>query len=314
MIKNLAKSTEQPGEAESAAADQSVPENAENPARSAKLQERRHKWRWNLPLVLWSSLVAAVVLCLAAISYNYHSRTAGNSFLTLAEEAAATDDYARQIKWLNRYSLLHPGDEETIKAVGIAADKAADAAAPERRFQAVDNARKRLGEAIARLGEDDAEIKADLRARLIERLLQLGPLAGQWLIEAERQVILLAAEPNDPRATRWLALALMGQVNSAIYQKRDPGPIGQNEHYWKWLADQNPGRVLLKAMERNPDDLDLMGSFLESVRQRPEIFKSTDDAASEAGWERGLDERLEQVLTALKSRSDSRSRLMLYAF
>jgi hypothetical protein len=281
--------------------------------RLAKLRQRRLSWQWNYRLLLWSLGVGIVGFAIATVSYWHHSRTAGSSFMALADKAAAEKDYTGQVKWLSRYSLLNPGDRSALATAAIAADEAADAADPSTRYVAVDNARRQLASSIARLGDDDesAETIADLRSRLIERLLQLGE---QWLIEAERQTVAFNADPGDAKAARWLAMSILGQVNQSLYQKRNAGIVQQDADFWRWLSNQPPGVVLNLAMDRNPSDLDLVANFVNAVTNHQEVFKPPVDAPNQQTWEAELNERIDRTVKSLSANQDSRSKWLLYSY
>ncbi|EMI22954.1 hypothetical protein RMSM_00113, partial [Rhodopirellula maiorica SM1] len=233
-----------------------------------KIQQRRFHWHWNRRLGAISIAVAVVVLLITGISYLYHSSQAASTFLNRADAAAEAKDFSAQVKWLNRYSLLAPDDHEAIVRMAIAADEGADVAKPELRGRAIDQARKQLSTSIARLGitDDDDPTVRDLRGRLIKRLLQLG---GPWYREAERQVILLQAPNGDAEATRWLALALDGQVNESMYQERPEVKYEPEQNYWMWLAQQPVGEVLAVALQRNSSDLDLVARFVNAALSTP---------------------------------------------
>src|SRR6056297_3581272 len=128
---------------------------AENIRLAAKLRERRMRWEWNRKLGVVSIALLVLVAIGSFISYRYHSRTAAETFRLRAEEAFADGDFEAQIKWLRRYALLKPNDIESLVALGVAADEAADLAELANRFSAVSSARKQLSSSIARLSNLD---------------------------------------------------------------------------------------------------------------------------------------------------------------
>lgn len=282
-------------------------------ARAAKLQQRRLAWRINMPMLCWTIGVGVTVVVLSIVSYVYHSGTAGVSFLSLADEAAKNGKYQEQIKWLERYSLLHAEDRDAIVRVAIAADEAAEVATPERRFEAVDSARRKLSDSIARLGEEEDEDDAvnDLRARLIERLIQSG---GVHYLEAERQVLALDAARDDSSAARWLALALVGRVAEAIYENKSRVLIDPDEDYWKWLSNQTPGEVLLRALELNPQDPDLISALLLGLTSNPEMFQLPIGSDRADTWKAELAASVDAAVGQLKTNADSRSAAILVQY
>ncbi|WP_372719812.1 hypothetical protein [Novipirellula sp.] len=281
-----------------------------------KIQQRRFHWHWNVRLLSVTIAVAVVVLVISVVSYLYHSNQAASTFLYRADAAAKDNDFPAQVKWLSRYSLLAPNDHEAIVRAAVAADNGANFAKPELRGRAIDQARKQLSTSIARLGiteEDDPTIR-DLRSRLIKRLLQLG---GPWYREAERQVILLEAAIGDPDATRWLALALDGQVNESMYQQRPHDKYEREQDYWLWLSQQHVGEVLAIALKANSTDLDLIARFVNAAQTSPDLFAKPDatdesgkDESDQALLDRVLRDRVDAVVQPIQDNDDSRSQLI----
>ncbi|WP_148080471.1 tetratricopeptide repeat protein [Roseimaritima ulvae] len=274
-------------------------------------QTRRLRWEWNGRLVVVTIVVTLILSLLATGSYLYNSRRTASTFLQRAEQAADAENYSEQAKWLRRYSLLKPDDLDAIVNAAIAADEAADRTALPQRSAAINNARKQLSNAIGRLSaEEDHARETDLRIRLIERLLQLG---SYWCREAERQVVLLDAEPDDPRATKWLAQALTGQVNADAYTQRQMPLVDQQEtDYWNWLAGQPVGAVLALAVERNEKDLDLLASFLNLLKTHPEHCQSGDNLAELAQSLEETKQELASAVAKIRDNQDGRSQLLVY--
>lgn len=286
----------------------------ESPARKpkgevAEFKTRQAEWRWNRPLLL-STLAA--VLSLTAISfasYQFHTIRTSQTYLARAKLARDSGDLAGQARLLQRYLLIHPEDLEAVTAVAIATDDAVESASPAERGQAIDRARRALSSSIVRLGEQNLEQVKDLRGRLIRRLIQLG---GPWHHEAERQVVALAADPNDPRATRWMADALVGQVRSATYESRPPDKHSPESDFWNWLSHQKPGEVLIKAISLNSKAADLIGRLVEFSQASPEMFERTPGTAEQHAA--ALAQRVEATLEGLAANTDSRSRWIRFRF
>ncbi len=273
-----------------------------------KMLERRIRWKWNRRLGLISGIIVVVVLILSTISYQYNSSAAATTFLDRADAAAEKQEYSDQSKWLRRYSLMKPDDREIIVRMALAADSAADSAPPEQRALAIYNARKQLGEAIARLGSKEPDTIRDLRTRLIKRLLQLDE---RWFSEVERQIIELQPEKEDPEAVRWLAQALMGQVTGGIYKERRE--VVSQDDYWHWLANQCVGDVLCLDVDLNGEDFESTARFLNAYQNESQIFVRSPGETKEE-HNRRIQDRVERTLAQLKSRDDARSQLIVYRF
>lgn len=227
--------------------------------------------------MLATGAVIFIVLVAAIGSYYYHSATTATTFLQLATAADEGEDFEGQAKWLRRYSLLVPDDVDAIYQMAIAADKAADAADRDSRGARVDAARRALSRAIGQIGDKDDDKVADLRVRMLNRLLQLG---GPWNREAERQIIELDADENDPQSLAWLALALGGEIADGSYSIRAPQAKAKADGYWAWLANQSPAFVLGSALQENPQNLDLITQFLFTRRENPELFQGPRGGAT----------------------------------
>lgn len=270
---------------------------------------RKHvRWEWNLPLLFTMLGVLLVVGVLSGISYFYHSKQIASTLLERADAAAAEQNFADQARWLAHYTLLRPDDQNATIQVAIASDTAADFAERESVVNAVNSARRRLSDTIAQLDSEHADEIIELRRRLIKRLLQLG---GDWNREAERHVMLLDASPEDAEVTRWLGLALYGQLRGGIYRTRLINDLTEQDNYWEWLAAQQVGDVLVRALERGSDDLDLYAAFLDVYANDPELFQRSNDQEIA---EQGLEVQMQRVVAALEAKSDGRSKLVLVQF
>jgi hypothetical protein len=278
-----------------------------SPKLAKKLSERRTQWVWDLRLVAITLAVIGILLVGGIASFLYHSTTVADTFRLRAEEALEAGDYKSQLKWLHRYTVFQPHNIEAIIGLGVAADEAVAQVDRSSRYKAINTARKQLSLSIARLGqfdEVDGEI-ADLRSRLIERLLQLG---GNWCREAEQQVILAGAEPLDPQALKWLAMALYGQTIDGGFQKRRPKADTASVDSWTRLAHRPVGEVLAEAIDRNPGDIELIAPYLMAYTEQPDLFGQSPESTAEHQG------RIDSIVSDLLLKEDSRSRLVLHAF
>ena len=203
------------------------------------------------------------------------------------------------------------GDESSNEFVqeAIHSDANVDSDLPSQRRFKIDQSRKLLGDAIARLGSSDFRQSQQLRRLLIPRLLQLG---GPWFREAERQVVLLNEEPGNPAAEKWMALALVGQLNESMSDELPAENFRKRNDYWKWLSFQKPGEVLFQAVESNSSDVDLLAHLVELAETNLDAFKflGTDSVANSLH----LQHRVASKLVGIESYDDSRSRLVFYRF
>ena len=201
--------------------------------------------------------------------------------------------------------------EDTSKIVqhAIECDAEVDFALLANRESSIDDARQELGNAIAKLGTENSEHAQQLRRLQIPRLLQLG---GSWCREAERQIVLLDEAAGNPDATKWMALALVGQLRSVESNHTNSKEYDQHSEFWLWLSNQKPGEALLKAIELNPMDVELLANLVEISEKHLDAFEfsgSNRDANRKL-----LRERVSQKLVAIELNEDSRSRLILHRF
>ncbi|TWU55694.1 tetratricopeptide repeat protein [Rubripirellula reticaptiva] len=285
-----------------------------NAAREAKLEQRRFTWRVNSRLLIASLAVVAVGAVLAAISYFYFSASTANTFLQLAETAESEKDFSAQAKWLQRYSLVNPEDHDAIYKMALAADRdAALAISDQLDLQElggrIDASRRSLSLAIGPVGAKDRDKVADLRRRLIRRLLQLG---GRWNREAEQQIVLLDAAQNDPQALVSICIALVGQLQDGSYQTRYPNrqdAVTEDASYWEWLANQKVGYVLATAFKQQPDNIELASHMLTAPALYSEQFSFDDQQEGLTASE--LAELKELALKTLGNSPASRAKLIL---
>ncbi|MEM8668678.1 MAG: hypothetical protein AAGG48_14250 [Planctomycetota bacterium] len=285
-------------------------------ARLAKLQERRIKWQWNGRLLAVSVMTIVVVGVVSVFSYRHFSASTAETFLARASSAEQTESYGEQLKWLRRYSLMRPDDDGVLIPMAMAAESATDNAKPDKLISALNTSRKQLGSALAKLDADAPEAQG-LRYRLVQRLLQLG---GAWYREAERQVGLLGVPVGDARATKLLAMALVGQVNAGTYVPRSPSPDARKRMSdWELLATQPVGDVLLAAADANPGDLDCVSAIVAALDEEPDFFSLNIEGSDAGDSSTGdiapaLVAKVAQVIEVLRGTEDSRSRLILNRF
>src|SRR5690606_19138132 len=171
------------GDASGAAAGTS--EAAKGPR--AAHQQPSIRWVWNLPLLLGTLAVFGVGIPVFVGLYYWQSSRIGGQLLQLADHASAEGDPHEEVQWLRRYLALQPDDVDVQIRIALTFDEHI-----QQRSQ-IDQSRRNLIRALTAVdGRNDA-VEADLRERLIERLLQLG---GGWLLEAERQIIHLNPPPD----------------------------------------------------------------------------------------------------------------------
>lgn len=293
-----------------------------------KLDERRYHWVMEWKIVGYTVLVFIGVLALTVASYAYHSRRTPATLLSRADRAAEEGDLDEEVRWLNTYLLMRPDHTDIFVRAAISADKSANAGSPKQLARRVPEAHKRLSNALAFLPDTERNhaVRNDLRRRLIARKLQLG---GYYYQDAERQIIALNPPRDDREAHRWMAEAILGQVQELLYQTRRSDRDAESE-YWAWLADQPPGEVLFKAIEKNPENLGLTDKLFTMLSSNPEVFGAISIAGSESedaddrGKERfrravaALDEddreELQGVLDRLQDRGESEARIQLYRY
>lgn len=264
---------------------------------------RRYSWSWNIPLLLASIVTVLVGGSALAGAYLWQSSRLSEEMLRRAAIAEESEDYRDQVKWLTRYVRLTPNDTEALIRLGIATDNAVETHVD------LQNARIRLSKAIAATGELSAfkPERAELRRRLIKRLLVLG---GLWSVEAQRQIIFLSPPPEDAEALSWLAKAMAGQRMAKVNGRSTEGKFNKEQDYWKWLAVQPVGQVLRTALQRNPQDLELASFFLSAVLETPEWFEGEGAPSEEA-----LRNEAEELCASLAAMQESgRAQWLAYSY
>ena len=200
-------------------------------------------------------------------------------------------------------------DVKAIVESATQIDATVDSVTPALQRDAINNSRKVLGNAIAQLGNENPDETRQLKKLLIHRLLQIG---GNWFREAERQIVLLDELPDNPQAVKWMALALIGQLNESLNDDRRSDRFQQEGDYWNWLSHQPPGEVLFKAIELTPDDVDLLANLVELSTNNLDAFEFSG-TNRDVNTER-LRQRVENKLFRIESNKDSRSCLVRSRF
>ncbi len=266
--------------------------------------DRRVVWEWNKPLLLTTTIVCVVLLSAVSSMYFWQSRRLALGLLQRAEASEQSGELQEQARWLSRYVNLVPDDVNAQITLAQTVDSLADTSAD------IDRARRQLSVALAACGESAIfeEQKKNLRGLLIKRLLQLGPL---WAIEAEKQVLALNAESGDAEATKWLTQSVVAQQIDSKFEPRDANEFDRESNYWQWFASQPPGEMLILALEVNPDDLDLAGSFLSASTENRDWFVTPEQELDD----QRLNKLSQQVVSRLRDRTDSgRAQLMAYSY
>ena len=271
-----------------------------------KLRERRIGWEWNRRLLVIMLLLATVGLVVGSIAYRLNRAAAAKTFLAKAVEAEKESDYLQQAKWLKRCMLLRPEENDLAIQAAFAADKSVDVGDREDKPVRVDQARRYLGFALSKIDSEHEDYET-LRRMLIPRLLQIG---GGWYIEVERLVIGLSAAAGEPQATKWLAKSLVGRVRQGHYNQ--PVPDESETEHWEFLAQQLPGDVLIKAIEVNPQDIDLLAELQGLAQESPELFSLAESLDAEGVR---FHDRIRELLGPLSTRlGSSRAQLIWWNF
>ena len=141
--------------------------------------KQRIRWEWNIPLLIRSGLLLAILGIVATALYLWQSSRIASEILAQAKSAEERGESKEQVKWLRRYVRLVPNDVESLASFAFAIDSQ-----PSTGFNEVEFARKRLSIALVACGDSSQfeELRRDLRRKLIPRLLQFG--SGKALEES----------------------------------------------------------------------------------------------------------------------------------
>lgn len=260
------------------------------------------RWEWNLPLLLTTLAILGLSTIIGVLIHSYQAKRVAEGLSNLAKKAMAEGDYTTEIKWLNQLVTFDFRYDRALERLAIATNNSVDSPLK------VDQARQALMRALTTLDEaEDAERIQKLRRLLIQRLLEM-PAA--WAPEAEKQVILLDANQDDPDAIRWLALSLFIQVENGEWRARDKSRYDKNKDYWNWMSRQNVGHVLEAAEAINPEAIDLKIALLSSYVERPQLFDTpiTNESKKE------FIAKASRVVEDLKKYDDGRAQWAAIAF
>ncbi len=262
------------------------------------------RWEWNFPLLLRSLCIVGGLGLLGTVVYFWQSSSMASELLAQAKTSDERGANKEKVKWLTRYVRLVPSDVQNLAELAFAVDTQESG-----QNQNIELVRSRLSAAIVAcgVGPEFAELRQKLRRKIIPRLLQFGVSKSA---EAEQQIILLRAANNDVEVHKWLAQSLLLQRTVTEYRDRDASKLDKKSDYWSWLAAQPVGSVLQTAVEANPDDVEIITSFLSVFNQRPSWFGQNNDTASKAATETLAKQSIER-LQAMKD--DGRAQLVAYA-
>lgn len=260
------------------------------------------RWEWNLWLLGMSLALVTVLLLLAFIVHAIQAQRVAEQLSNLAKKAMAQQDYETEVKWLNQLVMFDYSYDRSLERLAIALNQSVNSLAD------ADRARQSLIRAMASLDvTDDQDRLQKLRRLLVQRLLEMPAI---WAMEAERQVLLLNAAPDDHDALRWLALSLFVQVENGEWRSREKNRFDRSKEFWNWMSSQSVGYVLEAAEEANPNAIDLKIALASAYVERPELFDTPLDEATSAQFK----EKAIRVVGDLKALDDGRAQWACYSF
>lgn len=265
-----------------------------------KLETRRTEWLFDASLFVKVVGGIAVVGLLLAGSYYWQSARSSSTFVTRADAATKAGNAVEEAKWLKRYLMMHPGDDQVIVRLGFAADRAVEQVSFESRGKAIEEARVRLTNAkVAAANEEDQE---RVRWRLMERLLQQG---GFYFREVESNLLDLNPPSENAEAHRLLGLSLYGLIADSLFRIRSPLPEEREANYWEALSREPVGKVLRTAIEQNPGDIGLVDAFLNLAFAAPQYFvpKGELPTAVDLAGDQILQQAVQEILKQESSRA-----------
>ncbi len=268
---------------------------------------RRHKprpvkWEWNLRLLGVTAAALVILPFLGYFAYSLQTSRIVRGIWERADAAKSDGDYAAESRWLNLLVTFDKNDRNALVRLALAVNKNAKTGGE------ILVAERALVTALGAMGEtSNAEEIQVLRRLLIQRLLEMGNAhAG----EAERQVILLKAEPENPDALRWLALSLFSQVESGEWRIRFKGRYDRSKDFWNWASFQPVGEVLRLALDKNPDSAELAISLLHAFVTRTNFFDTVDNDENLAK----LSEKARVLIEQLKAKNDGKIQWACYFY
>jgi hypothetical protein len=105
---------------------------------------------------------------------------------------------------------------------------------------------------------------------------------------------------------------MVGQFQKSTSDDRNPDKFKKHSDYWNWLSHQKPGQTLLRAIELNPTDVQLLANLVEISSGNLTAFQfSGSNRELNQAW---LRERVARKLIKIEANEDSRSCLIRYRF
>lgn len=260
------------------------------------------RWEWNLRLLGISLGLILGIFLIAVVVHTVQARRIAEGLSHLAKQEMAKQNYAMEIKWLKQLVAFDFRYDHALERLAIASNQSLGSPAE------VEQARQSLIRAMASLDETkDQERLQRLRRLLVQRLLEIP---ATWAIEAEKQILLLNAPPEDHEVLRWLALSLYIQVENGEWRPRSKKRFDRDKEFWKWMSCQSVGDVLEAAEAANPNAIDLKIALGSAYLERPELFDVSLDEATKSRFE----EKANRVVVDLKTQDDGRAQWTSYNF
>ena len=260
------------------------------------------RWEWNLPLLGISAASAVGLLVLAFFIHMLQARRVSEGLSNLAKKAMSQQDHAMEMKWLKQLVAFDFRYDRALERLAIASNQSVSSLAE------IDQARQSLVRAIAALNDsDELERLQKLRRLLIERMLEMP---ATWAVEAEKQILLLQARPDDQEVLRWLALSLFVQVENGEWRPRLQSRFDKEKDYWNWMSSQSVGKVLEFAEAVNPRSSDLKIALLSIYIERPELLDVplTDDTRQV------LNDKARKIIEVLQTYDNGRAEWACFTF
>ena len=260
------------------------------------------RWEWNLPLLGISAASVVGLLILAVFIHTLQARRVAEGLSNLAKKAMSQQDHAMEVKWLKQLVAFDFRYDRALERLAIASNQSVSSLAE------IDQARQSLVRAMATLNDsDELERLQKLRRLLIQRLLEMP---ATWAVEAEKQILLLQAHPDDHEVLRWLALSLFVQVENGEWRPRLKSRFDKDKDYWNWMSSQSVGNVLEFAEAVNPKASDLKIALLSTYVERPELLESPlNDNTRQV-----LNDKARRVIEVLQTFDDGRAEWACFAF
>jgi tetratricopeptide (TPR) repeat protein len=260
------------------------------------------RWEWNLRLLGVSLGVVVGLFLIGLVVHAIQARRVAEGLSQLAKQEMAKQNYDSEIKWLKQLVAFDFRYDRALERLAIASNQSVDSPVE------VDQARQTLIRAMASLDEtEDQERLQRLRRMLIQRLLEMP---ATWAMEAEKQILLLNAPPEDHDVLRWLALSIYIQVENGEWRSRDKKRFDRDKDFWKWMSCQSVGDVLEAAEAANPRAIDLKIALASAYLERPELFEVSLDEGTKSRFK----EKANRVVVDLETQDDGRAQWTSYNF